>query len=151
MTEETRTTQNEHFQTRIVHELDPDKPFLTPIDFPTEQRLKDAYDSTRKYLGKVMTPLKVFSARLPSTFNDFYNKISELDNQLVLPREIALLIRAQVARINVCSFCIDANRYASMQISMNQDKIDALDVYQASSLFSDAEHAVLDYVTVSFL
>jgi alkylhydroperoxidase family enzyme len=52
-----------------------------------------------------------------------------------------------VARINVCLFCMDSNRAATIWSSMNQAKFDALDRYQASPLFNDAERAALDYVT----
>src|SRR5262249_47318636 len=58
-----------------------------------------------------------------------------------------MLIREQVARINVCLFCIDIGRAFTIQESMNQSKFDALEHYQTSSLFSEAERAALDYVT----
>ena len=59
-----------------------------------------------------------------------------------------MLIRQQVARMNVCLFCIDSNRAATIWASMNQEKFDALDQYQTSPLFSEAERVALDYVTV---
>jgi alkylhydroperoxidase family enzyme len=98
-------------------------------------------------LGKVITPLKVHSARLPFAFGQFYGKLPELDKKLRLPPEIALLIRAQVARINVCLFCMDADRWAAITTSMNEAKFDALDQYSTSPLFTEAERAALDYVT----
>ena len=58
-----------------------------------------------------------------------------------------MLIREQVARINVCLFCIDANRYGAIKASMNEAKFDALKQYRTSPLFTDAERAALDYVT----
>jgi len=74
-------------------------------------------------------------------------KIGELDHQLQLSQETALLIRGQVARINVCLFCIDGNRYAAIKGSMNEAKFDALEQYRTSLLFTDAERAALDYAT----
>jgi hypothetical protein len=59
----------------------------------------------------VLTPLKVVSARLPLAFGMFTGKINKLDKKLQLPPEIALLIREQVARMNVCHFCIDIGRW----------------------------------------
>jgi alkylhydroperoxidase family enzyme len=38
-------------------------------------------------------------------------------------------------------------RYFTIKASMNQAKFDALGEYRTSSLFTDAERAVLDYVT----
>src|SRR5262245_65675509 len=58
-----------------------------------------------------------------------------------------MLIREQVAHINVCLFCIDIGRWATIIASMNQAKFDALGHYNTSSLFTDAERAALDYVT----
>jgi alkylhydroperoxidase family enzyme len=58
-----------------------------------------------------------------------------------------MLIREQVARTNVCLFCIDIGRYYTIKASMNQAKFDALGDYGTSSLFTDAERAALDYVT----
>jgi alkylhydroperoxidase family enzyme len=53
-----------------------------------------------------------------------------------------------VARTNVCLFCIDIGRWATIQASMNQAKFDALEHYQTSPLFTEAERAALDYATV---
>jgi alkylhydroperoxidase family enzyme len=102
---------------------------------------------TRRQFGKVLTPLKVHSARLPSAFGLFYSKISKLDKKLTLPRETAFLIREQVARINICRFCTDIGRWFSIQESMDQAKFDALEEYGTSALFTDAERAALDYAT----
>jgi alkylhydroperoxidase family enzyme len=52
-----------------------------------------------------------------------------------------------VARINVCLFCIDGDRWAAIKASMNEAKFDALEQYSTSPLFADAERAALDYVT----
>src|SRR5262249_26385236 len=91
--------------------------------------------------------LKVHSARLPSAFGLFYTKISKLDKQLTLLREIVFLIREQVARINICRFCTDIGRWFSIRESMDQAKFDALEEYSTSALFTDAERAALDYAT----
>jgi alkylhydroperoxidase family enzyme len=84
---------------------------------------------------------------MPPAFGMFYAKVAKLDKKLTLPPETALLIREQVARINVCLFCIDIGRWATIKASMNQAKFDALDQYGTSSLFTDAERSALDYVT----
>lgn len=109
--------------------------------------MKLAYYFTRRQFGKVLTPLKVHSARLPAAFGLFYAKIARLDRKLTLPPETALLIREQVARINVCSFCMDIGRSFTIKASMNQAKFDALEQYRTSVLFNDAERAALGYVT----
>jgi alkylhydroperoxidase family enzyme len=121
--------------------------FLPPIEKPKSLMMKLAYYFTRQQFGKVLTPLKVHSARLPAAFGLFYAKIGRLDKKLELPAEMVLLIREQVARINVCLFCIDIGRSITIKASMSEAKFDALEQYRTSALFSDAERAALDYVT----
>jgi alkylhydroperoxidase family enzyme len=118
--------------------------FLAPIENPQEPMMKLAYAMARRQFGKVVTPLKVFAARLPIAFGLFSSKISKLDKKLQLPPETAMLIRE---RLNVCLFCIDIGRSFVIKASMNEVKFDALEEYSRSPLFSDAERAALDYVT----
>jgi alkylhydroperoxidase family enzyme len=124
-----------------------DATFLSPIEKPQSLIMKLAYYFTRRQFGKVLTPLKVHSVRLPPAFGLFYTKIGKLDQKLTLPPETALLIREQVARINVCLFCMDIARSVAIKATMNEAKFDALEHYRTSSLFNDAERAALDYVT----
>src|SRR5215470_6291106 len=121
--------------------------FLPPIEKPKGLMMKLAYYFTRRQFGKVLTPLKVHSARLPVAFGLFYGKISKLDKKLTLPPEMIMLIREHVARINVCLFCTDIARSITIKASMDQAKFDALEQFRTSPLFSDAERAALDYVT----
>lgn len=87
------------------------EPFLSPIERPKGLMMKLAYFFTRRRFGKVLTPLKVHSARMPAAFGMFYGKVSKLDQKLSLAPEMVMLIREQVARINVCSFCMDIGRW----------------------------------------
>jgi alkylhydroperoxidase family enzyme len=121
--------------------------FLFPIEKPDGLMMKLAYYFTRRQFGKVLTPLKVHSARLPSAFGLFYTKVGKLDKKLTLPLETVFLIREQVARINDCRFCMDIGRSLVIKASMNEAKFDALDEYRTNSLFGEAERAALDYVT----
>jgi alkylhydroperoxidase family enzyme len=124
-----------------------DAPLLAPIEKPKGVVRKLLYYFARRQFGKVPTPFKVFVARMPLAFGMFVGKIGQLDKKLELPQETVFLIRAQVARINVCLFCIDIGRWASVKASMDQAKFDALEEYRSSPLFSEAERAMLDYVT----
>jgi alkylhydroperoxidase family enzyme len=121
--------------------------FLTPIEKPKGLVMKLAYYFTRRQFGKVLTPMKVFSARMPAAFSLFYGKIGKLDKKLELRPETILLIREQVARLNVCLFCMDIGRSFTIKSSMNEAKFDALEHYRTSPLFTDAERAALDYAT----
>ncbi|HWF66371.1 MAG TPA: carboxymuconolactone decarboxylase family protein [Acidobacteriaceae bacterium] len=122
-------------------------PLLRPIENPNGLMMKLVYAMSRRKFGKVLTPLKVFTARMPLAFGQFYGKIGALDKKLQLPPETVMLIREQVAHINVCLFCIDIGRSFAIKASMNQAKFDALEQYRTSPLFTDAERAALDYVT----
>lgn len=124
-----------------------DEPFLPPIEKPRGLLLRLLYSMSRRQFGKVMTPFKVFVARMPLAFGQFIGKIGQLDKKLTLPPETVLLIRQHVAQINVCLFCIDIARSFTIKASMNQAKFDALENYSANPLFTDAERAALDYVT----
>ncbi len=123
------------------------EPFLSPIEKPKGLLMKLAYFFTRKQFGKVLTPLKVHSARLPTGFGLFYAKVGKLDKKLSLSPGTVLLIREQVARLNVCMFCMDIGRSFTIRASMNKAKFDSLEQYRTSPLFTEAERAMLDYVT----
>jgi hypothetical protein len=122
-------------------------PFLPPVEKPKSLLVKLAYAMTRRQFGKVLTPVKVVYSRVPLAFGMFIGKISKLDKKLVLPLETQFLVREQVARINVCEFCMDIGRAFVTKASLNEAKFDALEDYRTSPLFSDAERALLDYVS----
>jgi alkylhydroperoxidase family enzyme len=121
--------------------------FLSPVENPKGLMMKLVYFMTRRQFGKVLTPMKVFCARMPLAFGQFYGKISALDKKLLLPPETVMLIREQVARINVCLFCIDIGGWFANKASMNEEKLHDLERYGTSPLFTDAERAALDYAT----
>ncbi|HLY42250.1 MAG TPA: carboxymuconolactone decarboxylase family protein [Terracidiphilus sp.] len=121
--------------------------FLPPIETPQSPMTKLAYAMTRRQFGKVLTPVKVVYSRMPVAFGMFVSKIAKLDKKLTLSPELAMLIREQVARINVCEFCVDIGRAFAIKASMNEEKFDALADYRTNPLFSEAERTVLDYVT----
>jgi alkylhydroperoxidase family enzyme len=137
-------TQLSHAATIVPDSADP---FPPPIERPEGLMKKLVYYFVRRQFGKVLTPVKVFSARMPSAFGMFSGKIAQLDKKLQLPRETVFLIREQVARLNVCLFCIDIGRSFTIQASMNEAKFNALEQYRSSPLFTDAERSALDYVT----
>ena len=122
-------------------------PFLPRIEKPRALMIRLAYYFTRRKFGKVPSPIAILSARMPPAFGMFYGKVAQLDKKLQLPQETIFLIREQVARLNICLFCVDIGRVFATESSMNVDKLDALDRYPDSPLFSVAERATLDYVT----
>jgi alkylhydroperoxidase family enzyme len=122
--------------------------YLAPIERPDSLLLRLMFFFMRRKFAKVLTPLSVFSARLPLRFTTFYGKVSKLDKKLKLPAKTALLIREQVASINMCLFCMDASRwFATNQLGESAARFDALGDYETSPLFTDAERAALAYAT----
>ena len=64
--------------------------FLQPIEKPKGLIMNLAYYFTRRQFGKVLTPLKVHSARLPAAFGLFYAKVNKLDQKLMLSLSLGL-------------------------------------------------------------
>src|SRR5260370_42627359 len=104
-------------------------PFLPPIERPQGLIKKLAYHFTRQQFGKVLTPVKVHSARLPAAFGIFYAKIGRLDKKLTFPRETVLLVLERVAQINICSFCMDIARALPIKEMMSEAKCATLEEY----------------------
>src|SRR5262247_1099319 len=96
--------------------------FLPSIEKPRGLTMNLTYYFTRRQFGKVLTPLKVYAARLPAAFGFFYAKIGQFDKNLQLPRETVFRIREQVARINVCLFYMNIGRAFAIKESVNQAK-----------------------------
>ena len=124
-----------------------DTTFLAPIENPAGAVMRVAYAMARRQFGKVPTPLKVVYARMPAAFGMFVGRIAKLDRKLELSPETAMLIREQVAHINICEFCMDIGRMFVVKAQMDEAKFDALPEYRTSPLFSEAERAALDYVS----
>ncbi len=122
-------------------------PFLAPIERPEGLLMKIVFFFVRRQFGKVMGPLTVFAARMPSAFGTFYGKVGQLDRKLRLPATTAAIIREQVATLNACLFCMDAARYYAMKQFGDTARFDALADYRTSTQFTEAERAALDYAT----
>jgi alkylhydroperoxidase family enzyme len=81
-------------------------------------------------------------------FLTFYGKVSRLDKKLKLPQQTVLLVRQQVASLNVCQFCMDSGRwFAGKQSPDSLSKLEALAEYRTNPIFREPERAALDYAT----
>ena len=130
-----------------IQRAEGEKPFLSRVEHPPSLLLKIVFFFVRRQFGKVMTPLTVFAARMPTAFGSFYGKVGQLDKKLRLPARTAVIIRERVASLNMCLFCMDAARYYAMKQFGETERFDALDDYQTSPLFTAAECVALDYAT----
>jgi alkylhydroperoxidase family enzyme len=123
------------------------KPFLAPIERPSRLIMRLVFFFSRMKFGKVMGPLTVFAARMPSSFGMFYGKVSKLDKKLEIPWDLMLLLRGRVSSINGCLFCFDTANAFALENPTTERKFDALGAYRSSSLFTEAERSALEYVT----
>lgn len=122
--------------------------YLPPVEKPRGLLLKLMYFLTRRQFGKVATPIAVFSARMPTAFLTYYGKLSRLDKKLQLPRTTRVLVRERVSTLNGCAYCMDAARWYALHKSPEDViRLDALDEYRTSPLFTDAQRSALDYAT----
>jgi len=122
--------------------------YLAPIEKPRGLIMKVVYFFARRQFGKVATPISVLAARMPVAFGSLYGKVSKLDKKLQVPSQTRVLVRERVASINTCEFCMDVGRWFAMRESPdNAARLDALEQYRTSPLFTDAERAALDYAT----
>lgn len=122
--------------------------FLEPIERPKGLILKIMYWYARRQWGKVPRPFSVFVARMPTAFGSFFGKVSKLDKKLVLSAETATLVRARVASLNMCMWCVDGERwFVTHKTPEHLPKLDALDDYRSSALFDDRQRAALDFAT----
>jgi alkylhydroperoxidase family enzyme len=122
--------------------------YLAPIDKPKGLRLKLLYRFLGRRFGKPPGWLTVFSARMPLAYTSWLGKVYSLNKKLELARDTERLVRARVNGINMCMWCMDADRW-SMITDMPHilPKLDAIDEYRTNPLFSDKERAALDFAT----
>jgi alkylhydroperoxidase family enzyme len=123
-------------------------PYLAPIDRPKGWRLRLLYWFLRRRFGTPPGWLTVWSARMPLTYTSWMGKVYQLNKKLGLPQDTMALIRARVDGLNMCTWCMDAGRwYAISNAPHTVPKLDAIDDYRTSPLFTEQERAALDFAT----
>jgi AhpD family alkylhydroperoxidase len=64
---------------------------------------------------------------------------------LNIDKELAQLIRLRIATVNQCSYCSILHHNISRELPIQQEKIDCLNSYWESELYSEKEKAALAY------
>lgn len=118
---------------------------LRPIEKPTGLVLRIAYWMTRRQFGKVMTPLKVITARIPQSARLSYQITKFELRGIGLDPTLHFLVGSLTAKINGCAFCADLGRAMAIRSQLDLAKFDALPEYRTSPMFSDRERAALAY------
>ncbi|MEX0647732.1 MAG: carboxymuconolactone decarboxylase family protein [Balneolaceae bacterium] len=130
-------TENVHFKNT--------EPRLRPIEKPNSLKLKLAYWFTKKRLGKVITPVKVHSARFPEGLG-LSAKMAGLEKKITINPELKHLIKVYVATLNGCAFCVDIGKASAKMNGIKTGKFEDLLRFEESSRFNKSEKAALAYV-----
>lgn len=123
-------------------------PYLAPIEKPKGLMLKLLYWLMGRQFGKTPGWLTVFGARMPLAFLSWSGKPYKLSKKLKLTRDKETLVRARVSGINLCTWCMDAERwFVTTKTPHLLPKLDAISDYRTNPLFDDGERAALEYAT----
>ncbi|MDA7742483.1 carboxymuconolactone decarboxylase family protein [Francisellaceae bacterium] len=98
----------------------------------------------KKY-GAVLEPAKIWG-RVPKLFiavASLYGVIDRKKNPI--NPVLRSLITVRVSQINWCAFCVDINSDTLIKRSGSEAKVNALENWQHSELFSEEEKAALSY------
>lgn len=119
---------------------------LKPITKPRGWKTRLAYWSSKRQLGKAITPLTVAYARVPEALNYGYALSKFLHSKLALDRGLISLLQTHTAQHNRCDFCIDiAAAYASSDPEL-LDKCRNVADFETDARFGDDERAALRYI-----
>ncbi len=121
------------------------RPRLAPIERPKGFMMRLAYWGMRRQFGKVMTPVKVMSARVPESLKPSAAIVKFSMKGLRLDPALVLLIGDLASQINGCTFCLDLGRAMALRSNLDMGKFDALMDYKTNALFTERERAALAY------
>lgn len=118
---------------------------MKPVEKPAGLKLRIVYSMMRKQLGKTPTPIKVLSARMPSSIK-VTTVMYKVEKKISLEEETKFLVEYFTSLLNGCTFCMDIGKTYVVKADYKLDKFDALMQYRTSDLFSEREKAALGYV-----
>lgn len=107
--------------------------------------LRPFFSHQRKKYGQVLKPALLWG-RVPKLFGTVALLYGALDRKKSpLWPELRSLVTVRVSKINWCRFCVDINSGILAQRAGSMDKVEALEQWRESNLFSEEEKAVLEY------
>jgi alkylhydroperoxidase family enzyme len=118
---------------------------LEPIEKPKGLMMRIAFWMCRRQLGKVMTPMKVVTTRMPEGLKLSYEMQKLEMKGIRLDPALKFMVTTLAAQINGCGFCVDIARAMVVRERLGMGKFDALMDYRTSPLFSERERAALAY------
>lgn len=121
------------------------EPRLKPIENPKSFKLKLAYWFTKRRLGKVITPVKVFYPRFPGALG-LAGELGKLHQRFTIDPKLQHLINTYTATMNGCAFCVDIAKASAKQKKLDPGIFRDLLRFEESEGFTAAEKAALAYV-----
>ena len=118
---------------------------LTPIEHPRNPLLRLAFRISIRQFGKVIAPLKVIYARKPRLLLVAGQISRTLEKGLSLDPSLRLLVQAQAARLNGCTFCQDLALAQAVQGKIGTERFQALADFRTSGVFTERERAALAF------
>lgn len=108
--------------------------------------LKPFFWKQYRTYGQLLKPALLW-ARVPKLFAAVASLYGVLDRRSspVSP-VLRSLITVRVSQVNWCRFCVDINSAVLARRSGSMAKVEAVENWRESELFSELERAVLDYV-----
>lgn len=119
---------------------------LQPIEHPRGLMMRFAFWMIRRRFGKVITPLKVVTARVPKSMKATYEISKMMEGGFSLDKQLQALLHAHISEVNQCHFCIDIAQAWAVSEGGSLEKINKLDRYREDPAFTPAERAALAYV-----
>lgn len=119
---------------------------IQPIEQPRGLMMRMAFWMTRRRFGKVITPLKVVTARVPKSMRMTYEISKMMETDFSLDKQLQFLLHTYISQINQCQFCIDISEAYVVREGGSLEKLKKLSHYRDDPAFSAAERAALAYV-----
>jgi AhpD family alkylhydroperoxidase len=102
------------------------------------------WNQRRKY-GAILDSARLW-ARAPKVFLGVAFLYGMIDRRTSpLPPVLRSLITVRVSQLNGCRFCVDINSATLLKRGVSVRKVEALDAWQQSDLFSESERVALEY------
>ncbi len=125
--------------------IDANTVIQTPSDYRFPWYVRMFFWNQKRRYGAILEPARLWG-RTPKVFAALALLYGALDRR-GSPIEPVLrsLITVRVSQINWCQFCVDINSATLLKRGADREKLQQLDVFETSSLFTEREKAALSY------
>jgi AhpD family alkylhydroperoxidase len=119
---------------------------LQPIEKPRGPMMAFVFWMMKRKFGKVITPMKVVTTRVPKSMGASYEISKMMENGFSLDKELQFLLHTHISQVNQCGFCIDIAKAMALKECGSLDKINRLANFRNDPAFTPAERAALSFV-----